>query len=94
MFRLLLFWLVYDPFLEMTISSLREQADKNPPKKGEARRAETVLCLDGGGIRGLVLVLILEAIERASDKRIVDSFDWIVGTSAGAVLAASLLHGK
>ncbi|PIK40141.1 putative 85 kDa calcium-independent phospholipase A2-like [Apostichopus japonicus] len=85
---------VYDPFLEMTISSLREQAEKNPPKKGEARRAETVLCLDGGGIRGLVLVLILEAIERASDKRIVDSFDWIVGTSAGAVLAASLLHGK
>ncbi|PIK60472.1 putative 85/88 kDa calcium-independent phospholipase A2 [Apostichopus japonicus] len=48
-------------------------------------RFEKLLCLDGGGSRGIVEVQLLAAIERASDKRIIDCFDWIAGTSAGAV---------
>ncbi|KAJ8037850.1 85/88 kDa calcium-independent phospholipase A2 [Holothuria leucospilota] len=84
---------VYDPFLESTIESLKRRAKNTPLSKGQSRHAETVLCLDGGGIRALVMILILEAIERASDRRIVDSFDWIAGTSAGSVLGSALVHG-
>jgi patatin-like phospholipase/acyl hydrolase len=43
-----------------------------------------LLALDGGGIRGLSLALLLLRIERETQsKNIVDYFDWIAGTSTG-----------
>ncbi|XP_065899391.1 85/88 kDa calcium-independent phospholipase A2-like isoform X2 [Dysidea avara] len=57
------------------------------PKKGDR-----VLCLDGGGIKGLVLIEMLAAIEHISGKRIVDLFDWIIGTSTGGILALALVY--
>lgn len=42
-----------------------------------------LLCLDGGGIRGLVLVQMLLEIEQLSQTPINHLFDWIAGTSTG-----------
>lgn len=42
-----------------------------------------LLCLDGGGIRGLVLVQLLLEIEQLSQTPINHLFDWIAGTSTG-----------
>jgi calcium-independent phospholipase A2 len=53
-----------------------------------------VLCLDGGGIRGLVLIKFLQAIEKAADKPINQCFQWISGTSTGGILALAILHGE
>ncbi|XP_054288851.1 85/88 kDa calcium-independent phospholipase A2-like isoform X2 [Macrosteles quadrilineatus] len=53
-----------------------------------------VLCLDGGGIRGLVLVTILLHVEARVQQPIIHSFDWIAGTSTGAILALALAAGK
>ena len=53
-----------------------------------------ILFLDGGGMRGLILVEILSQIERATGRRITELFDWIVGTSTGGVIALSLVYGK
>lgn len=53
-----------------------------------------VLSLDGGGVRGLVQVRILEAIEkRFYPFKISHLFDVIVGTSAGGIIAMGLLDG-
>jgi len=46
-----------------------------------------VLSLDGGGIRGVAVATILEEIERATNKRIHELFDVVVGTSTGGLLA-------
>ena len=54
---------------------------------------ESVLCLDGGGIRGLVQLEILHHIEDLTHRRIVNLFDWIVGTSTGGILALGLVYG-
>ena len=54
---------------------------------------ESVLCLDGGGIRGLVQLEILSHIEDLTHRRIVNLFDWIVGTSTGGILALGLVYG-
>ncbi|KAI8040718.1 hypothetical protein M5D96_006661 [Drosophila gunungcola] len=53
-----------------------------------------LLCLDGGGIRGLVLVQMLLEIEKLSRTPIVHMFDWIAGTSTGGILALALGCGK
>ncbi|XP_048248074.1 85/88 kDa calcium-independent phospholipase A2-like [Haliotis rufescens] len=54
---------------------------------------DRVLCLDGGGIRGLVLIQMLMEIEAASGRPIKDCFDWIGGTSTGGILALGIARG-
>uniref|UniRef100_A0A6B2L780 PNPLA domain-containing protein n=1 Tax=Arcella intermedia TaxID=1963864 RepID=A0A6B2L780_9EUKA len=51
------------------------------------RRGFRVLAIDGGGIRGVIVCLILQEIERRTGKSIGDSFDLICGTSSGGLFA-------
>jgi len=55
---------------------------------------DQVLCLDGGGIRGMVLIQLLQAIEEVAGQPIRNCFDWIGGTSTGAILSLAIVHGK
>ncbi len=60
-----------------------------------------ILSLDGGGIRGVITLEILAEIEnqlkqklnRGDDFRLSDYFDYIGGTSTGAIIAAGLSLG-
>lgn len=52
-----------------------------------------ILCLDGGGIKGLVLIQLLLAVEEAAGRPILQLFDWIAGTSTGGILALALARG-
>lgn len=68
------------------------------PKKVGQRR---LLALDGGGIRGLITLGILEKMEadlrrilkKDASFRLADYFDFIGGTSTGAILAVGLSIG-
>jgi hypothetical protein len=60
-----------------------------------------MLALDGGGIRGVLSIEVLSAIEQQLRKEFVnerlvlaDYFDYIAGTSTGAIIAAALAIGK
>lgn len=53
-----------------------------------------ILFLDGGGMKGLVEIEILCQLERRTGRKITELFDWIVGTSTGAIIALGLVHGK
>jgi patatin-like phospholipase/acyl hydrolase len=59
-----------------------------------------LLALDGGGIRGLISIEILAAIEdqlrgqRGDDFRLADEFDYVAGTSTGAIIATLVSLGK
>jgi len=61
-----------------------------------------LLALDGGGIRGMISIEVLAEIERVLQKelgrddsfRLSDYFDYIAGTSTGAIIAACLAMGK
>lgn len=66
------------------------EANKEKPELGRGR----LLCMDGGGIRGLVLVQMLLEIERMAEMPIHHMFDWVAGTSTGGILALCLGAGK
>ncbi len=53
-----------------------------------------LLALDGGGIRGVISLGILEAIEKLVGRPLSEYFDYIGGTSTGAIIAAGLATGK
>lgn len=60
-----------------------------------------ILALDGGGIRGMMTVEVLAAIEnllrnklgRGEDFVLADYFDFVAGTSTGAIIAACISLG-
>ena len=69
----------------------RDRLDSDGPRK--------LLALDGGGIRGVLSLEILAAVEDivrsklGKDAVLADYFDYIAGTSTGAIIAAGLSRG-
>ena len=67
----------------------------------ETKRPRKLLALDGGGIRGVITLEILAKLEselraksgRGEYFRLSDYFDYIAGTSTGAIIAAGLSIG-
>lgn len=53
-----------------------------------------ILCLDGGGVRGLYTSLVLEEIERIIGQPIHEKFDMIMGTSVGGMISLCLAQGN
>jgi hypothetical protein len=68
--------------------------DGNPKSKFR------ILCVDGGGIRGLISALLLTEVERllqerdGKDARIADYFHLFSGTSTGGLIALALTRPK
>ena len=63
--------------------------DRLTAGKLDSRRVK-VLCIDGGGIRGLIPALVLAEIERRTGRRIAELVDLVAGTSTGGILACGL----
>ncbi|KFV68887.1 85/88 kDa calcium-independent phospholipase A2 [Dryobates pubescens] len=81
-------------YVSTTLGQLLKAPDVvDSPTEGR-RNHDRLLCLDGGGIRGLVLIQLLLAIEKAAGRPIREIFDWIAGTSTGGILALAIVHGK
>lgn len=55
-----------------------------------------ILSIDGGGIRGVVVTRMLEAIANRLNlsNPLVNHFDMVTGTSTGAIVASGLVLGK
>lgn len=73
--------------------SVKDKKAKQGPRK--------LLALDGGGIRGVMTLEVLAKIEaelqaalgRGDDFRLADYFDYVAGTSTGAIIATCLSLG-
>lgn len=50
-----------------------------------------VLCIDGGGVRGILPAVILEQMEAKLDIVAHETFDLIVGTSTGSIIAGAIV---
>src|SRR6516164_11821987 len=65
-----------------------------------AGRPQKLLAIDGGGIRGVLALEVLQKIEDLlksrsgrADFRLADYFDYIAGTSTGGIISAGLSSG-
>ena len=58
--------------------------------EGPIRR---VLAIDGGGVRGVIPATLLAALERSTGRPTRECFDFIAGTSTGAIIVAGLAAG-
>uniref|UniRef100_A0A669EWU7 phospholipase A2 n=1 Tax=Oreochromis niloticus TaxID=8128 RepID=A0A669EWU7_ORENI len=65
-----------------------------PPPVSKKVKMDRLLCLDGGGIKGLVLIQMLIALEKEAGRPTRELFDWVAGTSTGGILALAIIHGK
>jgi predicted acylesterase/phospholipase RssA len=86
---------------EKAVHQVVEQLQRLPLRAIPARndRPFRILCLDGGGIRGVYTAAVLAYWEKAMNlhqpgrPRLVDHFDLVAGTSTGGILAVGLALG-
>ena len=53
-----------------------------------------ILALDGGGVRGIVALHVLKALERHAGTPAYEFFDMFAGTSTGAIIAALIVYAR
>ncbi|MFC7322697.1 CBASS cGAMP-activated phospholipase [Halobacillus campisalis] len=53
-----------------------------------------MLCIDGGGIRGVLPIAVLRELEKETGCMIGEKFDLIAGTSTGSIIGASIALDK
>jgi hypothetical protein len=59
----------------------------------EPRPHRKMLALDGGGIRGVLTLSFLQKIEQIVGQPLHEYFDYVAGTSTGAIISAGLASG-
>lgn len=63
---------------------------KKHVRKKTAGKRKRILALDGGGIKSIITLRILEYIEQKTGKKTGDYFDYITGSSSGGLLSLYL----
>uniref|UniRef100_A0A1I7TDC3 PNPLA domain-containing protein n=1 Tax=Caenorhabditis tropicalis TaxID=1561998 RepID=A0A1I7TDC3_9PELO len=88
----------FKSFLEFSGTIFEEMFERTPIQINKTKKVDGVmaLCLDGGGMRGLVSVVCLLYASRRllGDESLPNLFDWFIGTSTGSMLALSMVNKK
>ena len=89
----------YEPIIQLLrfashYGTLLNSPISNAGSNQPSLKGDRVLCLDGGGIKGLILIEILMVIEQITGKKIRELFDWIIGTSTGGILALAMVYSE
>ncbi|XP_022695114.1 calcium-independent phospholipase A2-gamma-like isoform X1 [Varroa jacobsoni] len=75
-----------EPVRALTRQCLSVLGYAEPPRGPGIR----ILSIDGGGVRGLLVIEVLRQLEKCTGKKISELFDYVVGVSTGAILVGIL----
>jgi uncharacterized protein len=53
-----------------------------------------ILCLDGGGIKGIIITQFLNRLEKDLENSLYDTFDMFGGTSTGSIIVMGIVYNK
>lgn len=71
----------------------QEHHPTNATASAQSVKRSRLLCIDGGGMRGVIVCQILIELEKYLERPLMSYFDWIGGTSVGAFLSCALSTG-
>lgn len=77
-----------EPVRALTRQCLSVLGYANPPGGPGVR----ILSIDGGGVRGLLVIEVLRQLEKCTGKKISELFDYVVGVSTGTAYFMSSLY--
>lgn len=73
---------------------MRDTATEAFKRLGIPPTNRALLCLDGGGIRGIMTIQLLKALEERAGAPCHQIFDLVAGTSTGGIIAALIASGR
>lgn len=82
-----------DLIKNLTQQKSENQASNNRQTPDTDIRHSNLLCIDGGGMRGIIVCQIMIEMEKYLKNPMISYFDWVGGTSVGAFLACALCNG-
>jgi patatin-like phospholipase/acyl hydrolase len=75
----------------MVISPLEESQNTLPKAKAiDEGKVVRILCVDGGGVKGLLALQVIKELEESTGKPACELFDLMVGTSTGGIIVSTL----
>ena len=77
-------------FMDFLFGDIIKQKEARSAQQMEQDRGVNMLCLDGGGIKGLLTIQMLMEVERYLKHPISAYFKWLAGTSTGSFICAFL----
>lgn len=82
---------VRDDYSLRAWTSASSDRPNHTSRNREKHEVVRILSVDGGGVRGLISLEVLNHIEKICGKPIAKLFDFVAGTSTGAIIATQLL---
>ncbi|HMI85985.1 MAG TPA: patatin-like phospholipase family protein [Polyangiaceae bacterium] len=73
---------------------MRETAQRAFARLRIPEKNRALLCLDGGGIRGIMTIQLLKELEQQAGAPCHQIFDMVAGTSTGAIIAGLVASGR
>ena len=78
-------------YMEVFMSAVSGASSSNSQNSGmTSKKAIGILSIDGGGVRGLIPIEVIKAIEFYTGHSVTKLFDVFAGTSIGAIIAGGL----
>jgi hypothetical protein len=74
-------------------ADVRKRAIQAFERLGIPAENRALLCLDGGGIKGIMTIQLLRELERRAGKPCFEIFDLVAGTSTGGIIAGLIASG-